>query len=108
MKNVLIANSPNGRKGWLLKMFLLDKTVIAIVEGKGAHAVEHAASAIQKYRLVAIAFENARDGLDIARTIPFDDRIAGERRKRGKDAFKSAHGAVAGSIKVRVEHAIVW
>ena len=91
----------------MLEMLLLDETVVAVVHGEGAHAVEQAAPAVKKHAGVAVALQDAGNGFDIVRAVTLYDGVAGQRREGGEHALEAAHGAVAGSIEIGEEHAFL-
>ena len=69
--------------------------------------VEEAAPAVKEHRRVAVALEDARDGLDVIGEVALDDAIAGQWREGGEHPFHAADGAVAAGVDIGEEQALL-
>src|SRR5262249_13259614 len=79
---ILVAHTPDRGEGRMLKIFLFDEPVPAVVHCVGTHAVKSDASAVEKERVITITLEHARDELDGFGWIALHDGVAGQRRER--------------------------
>ncbi len=101
---ILVAHSPTGGKSRRGKMFSLDESIIAVIQGEGPHSIKDSPAPVEKQCGVTVALQHARNRFDVMRELPHDNGVAGQWGERGKHAFEASNSAVSRSINVGEQH----
>src|SRR5262245_61943430 len=100
LEYVLVADAPGIRERGMRVVRRFDELVESVGHGESAHAIERAATAVEKQVAIATLRQYSRQRVDTIVMIAFQNGLGRDRRQRRESRLDRSRAPIARRIKV--------